>query len=108
ECNGHDDPVRGYHYHVTAGYPYILGAYHGVVETKNFDRGPPPGMGGPPDGMVGPPGAPGRRPPGNRGNGPHGPPGQGPPSGNGKGPPPFGPPPFGPPPEGSSLGAPAR
>ncbi len=73
-CNGHQDKVRGYHYHVTAGYPYILGGYHGVVEVKNFDH--PDGPGGP-DGF-GPPFGP---PP------PFGPsPSFGPP-------PPFGPPP---------------
>jgi hypothetical protein len=38
ECNGHTDPVHGYHYHVTRKFPYILGGYHGVVETSNFDR----------------------------------------------------------------------
>lgn len=47
ECNGHSDDERGYHYHVTAKFPYILGAYRGVVELSNFDRGPrggrPPG-----------------------------------------------------------------
>ena len=30
--------VRGYHYHVTDTFPYILGAYRGVVEMENFDR----------------------------------------------------------------------
>ena len=35
-CNGHSDPVRGYHYHVTPGrFPYIIGGYVGVVETSN-------------------------------------------------------------------------
>ena len=35
-CNGHQDEVRGYHYHVTPGrFPYILGGYAGVVETSN-------------------------------------------------------------------------
>jgi hypothetical protein len=37
-CNGHSDPVRGYHYHVTRKFPYILGGYHGVPEARNFDR----------------------------------------------------------------------
>jgi len=82
ECNGHTDKERGYHYHVTAGYPYILGGYHGVVDQKNFDHGPPGGIAGP----------------GVRG----GPPGE-PPRGRGRGgPPPDGPPPFGPPPFGAS------
>ena len=39
-CNGHSDPQRGYHYHVTPGrFPYVLGGYHGVVEASNL-RGP--------------------------------------------------------------------
>jgi hypothetical protein len=66
ECNGHTDAEHGYHYHVTAGYPYILGGYHGVVEEKNFDHGGPPGAGrfGPPNGRGGPPLGPrGGRPP---------------------------------------------
>ncbi len=40
ECNGHSDSTRGYHYHVTAKFPYILGAYRGVVERANFDHPP--------------------------------------------------------------------
>ena len=32
ECNGHSDSARGYHYHATAGYPYIVGAYRGEVK----------------------------------------------------------------------------
>jgi YHYH protein len=63
ECNGHTDAEHGYHYHVTAGYPYILGGYHGVVEEKNFDHGGPPG-GGLLNGRGGPPLGPrGGRPP---------------------------------------------
>jgi hypothetical protein len=35
-CNGHEDRVRGYHYHVTPGkFPYILGGYAGVAELSN-------------------------------------------------------------------------
>jgi hypothetical protein len=37
KCNGHIDKVRGYHYHVTNDFPYILGAYRGVIEQSNFD-----------------------------------------------------------------------
>ena len=40
ECNGHSDKERGYHYHVTSGYPYIIGAYKGVPETGNFEHPP--------------------------------------------------------------------
>ena len=39
ECNGHTDPVRGYHYHVTNKFPYIIGGYHGVVEKSNSMAG---------------------------------------------------------------------
>jgi hypothetical protein len=59
ECNGHEDKDRGYHYHVTNKFPYILGGYRGVVAKANLDR---PGMGRPPGG----PGPGGGRPP--RGN----------------------------------------
>lgn len=35
-CNGHQDKVRGYHYHVTPGrFPYIIGGYAGIPETSN-------------------------------------------------------------------------
>ncbi len=35
-CNGHEDPIRGYHYHVTPGrFPYVIGGYSGVVEPSN-------------------------------------------------------------------------
>ena len=35
-CNGHSDPQRGYHYHVSPNrFPYILGGYRGVVEPRN-------------------------------------------------------------------------
>ena len=35
-CNGHTDPARGYHYHVTPGrFPYIIGGYAGVPEPGN-------------------------------------------------------------------------
>jgi hypothetical protein len=50
ECNGHSDPVRGYHYHVTNHFPYILGGYRGEVERSNLDgpgRRPPGGPAGP-------------------------------------------------------------
>lgn len=46
ECNGHYDKIRGYHYHVTAKAPYIIGAYKGVVAMENFQNGPNP-WGGP-------------------------------------------------------------
>ncbi|MFM9025800.1 MAG: YHYH protein [Planctomycetaceae bacterium] len=35
-CNGHEDPDRGYHYHVTPGrFPYVIGGYRGVPEPAN-------------------------------------------------------------------------
>lgn len=35
-CNGHSDPERGYHYHVTPGrFPYVIGGYAGVPEASN-------------------------------------------------------------------------
>ncbi len=58
DCNGHEDDTRGYHYHVTTKFPYILGAYRGDVEPSNF-HGPQGFRGGP-----GRPRGPGGRPPG--------------------------------------------
>jgi hypothetical protein len=69
EFNGHSDPERGWHYHVTPGkFPYILGGYWGKVDPRNR-RGPggggPGGPGGPggragggPGGLGGPGGGP--------------------------------------------------
>jgi YHYH protein len=35
-CNGHSDPKRGYHYHVTPGrFPYLIGGYAGIPEPSN-------------------------------------------------------------------------
>jgi len=71
-CNGHTDATRGYHYHVTNKFPYILGGYRGVVEQSNFDHGPRDAQGRPmggPDGQRGP-GGPGRGPPPRGGRGP--------------------------------------
>ena len=48
ECNGHWDPVRGYHYHVTAAYPYIVGGYRGVVNLRTARGRQGPHGGGPP------------------------------------------------------------
>jgi len=56
DCNGHTDETRGYHYHVTVKFPYILGAYRGVVELANLDGPRGRGFGGPPGGR--PPGPP--------------------------------------------------
>lgn len=38
ECNGHVGPDGDYHYHATAGFPYILGCYHGEP-TANMGAG---------------------------------------------------------------------
>jgi hypothetical protein len=62
ECNGHSDAERGYHYHVTDQFPYIIGGYHGVVEQGNMDgpreRGRNAGGLRPPPGRRPPPGGP--------------------------------------------------
>jgi hypothetical protein len=55
EFNGHTDPERGFHYHVTPGkFPYILGGYWGKIDPRN--RRGPGGIAGP--GGGGPPGMP--------------------------------------------------
>ncbi len=49
-CNGHYQSGLGYHYHLTTTAPYVMGCYHGVVDTAaqpmtNPMRGPDaPGM----------------------------------------------------------------
>ncbi len=53
--NVHQDPERGWHYHVTPGhFPHIIGGYWGIPDAKNQRRG----GNGPPDGRR-----PGRLPP---------------------------------------------
>lgn len=63
ECNGHEDAERGYHYHVTEKFPYLIGSYRGVVEARNIDRPRFPGRNGPFEMGPGPNGGPGGRPP---------------------------------------------
>jgi hypothetical protein len=64
ECNGHEDAIRGYHYHATKDEPYLIGKYRGTPDPRNLERGGPgKGKGGPGKGK-GPP--PGKRPPGGR------------------------------------------
>lgn len=36
-CQGHEDSVRGYHYHMKASFPYVMGCYRG---TPTFQDGP--------------------------------------------------------------------
>jgi|GEM_PF-860227 len=43
ECNGHRDNIRGYHYHMTRDFPYIIGCYKGVP-TLPKPQGLPPAM----------------------------------------------------------------
>ena len=43
ECNGHRDAVRGYHYHMTRSFPYIIGCYSGIP-TLPGPQGLPPAM----------------------------------------------------------------
>ena len=46
ECNGHEDEIRGYHYHATEpGKNEIIGCLHGVTATVERERDghrPPP------------------------------------------------------------------
>ena len=37
-CNGHTDERRGYHYHTTEGFPFVLGCYRGTPALANYDR----------------------------------------------------------------------
>jgi hypothetical protein len=62
-CNGHRGPRGDYHYHATAGFPYILGCFRGTASGAGGMMMPPPGDGGmmmPPPGdggmMMPPPG----------------------------------------------------
>lgn len=49
--NMHFDEARGWHYHVTPGkFPYLIGGFWGVEDSRNARRGPPGGgreQGGP-------------------------------------------------------------
>jgi hypothetical protein len=38
-CNGHTGPSGDYHYHATAGFPYILGCYSGYVDPSALRPG---------------------------------------------------------------------
>jgi hypothetical protein len=90
DFNMHQDADRGWHYQVTPGkFPYIIGGFWGVEDSRDANTGPGNPMGGRSGARGGPPGG------GNN----QGPPTGGPPGGF-RGPPPFGPPPFGPPPYG--------
>lgn len=46
ECNGHEDSERGYHYHVTEKFPYLVGAYRGTPDPHNMVGPPRGGRGG--------------------------------------------------------------
>ena len=37
-CGGHYDEERGYHYHATKEFPYLIGCYSGYPEPSNFLR----------------------------------------------------------------------
>lgn len=67
KCNGHNDAARGYHYHATAKFPYIMGCYAGEVTDLPRPDGPPGGDSSHPPGDFGGPGGPpphpGGRPP---------------------------------------------
>jgi hypothetical protein len=47
DCNGHEDAARGYHYHVTEKFPYLIGAYRGTPDPSSIDRPRFPGRNGP-------------------------------------------------------------
>ena len=38
KCNGHTDEGRGYHYHTTEGFPFVLGCYRGTPIAASYDR----------------------------------------------------------------------
>lgn len=42
ECNGHDTPGVGYHYHASTKYPYVNGGFHGVVVEAGGQVDPQP------------------------------------------------------------------
>jgi hypothetical protein len=132
EFNVHYDPARGWHYHVTPGkFPFLIGGFWGVEDTRNVHRpngrgpggqGGGPNGGGPSSGRnggndagpgsggpSGDQGGPGAGQGGPSGAGPNGP-GSGPNNGGRRGrppgPPPDGGPPGGRPPEGPDEGMP--
>ena len=44
--NMHYDAERGWHYHVTPGkFPYIIGGYWGIADSRDISQGPPGGRG---------------------------------------------------------------
>lgn len=49
ECNGHVGPEGDYHYHATAGFPYIMGCFKGTAEGAGMG-----GTGGAGGGGMGP------------------------------------------------------
>lgn len=67
KCNGHSEAARGYHYHATAKFPYLMGCYAGEVADLPRPSGQPGGGPGGPQGDFGgpdgPPPPPGGRPP---------------------------------------------
>ena len=47
QYHGHDQAGRGYHYHITTGAPYILGAYYkGIPNSENFNNSNSPAVTG--------------------------------------------------------------
>ena len=57
ECNGHVGPDGDYHYHATAGFPYIMGCYKGTANGGGMGGaggGGGGGMGGAGGGGMGP------------------------------------------------------
>lgn len=48
-CNGRTEPDGSYGYHITSGFPYIIGCFRGTpVQQQGTSAGPMPPMGPPP------------------------------------------------------------
>lgn len=46
QCNGHTDSDRGYHYHTTEKFPFVLGCYRGTPIKANYENRQQRGQGG--------------------------------------------------------------
>ncbi len=55
DCNGHEDKERGYHYHATEKFPYLIASYRGTPTASNIDRPRFAGRNGPFEMGQGPP-----------------------------------------------------
>lgn len=78
ECNGHfgvtpEYPAGSYHYHVTSEFPYLIGCFHGEVQTTGTQAGSGGGAAQPPAGSDANWIMPASPPQGNPNPGPRGP-----------------------------------